>query len=141
MLGWIVLLIVLALFAYIRLAPSDPARWHRQASVPEVETRQMKGGYVWRKPVDGDGRKALSALDQTAMAADRRSRLAGSVEDGQITYVSRSKVVGFPDYTTATLIDTEGGKLLEVYGRLRFGRSDFGVNAKRVKGWVKAAQL
>lgn len=141
MLGWIVLLIVLALFAYIRLAPSDPARWHRQASVPGVETRQMKGGYVWRKPVDGDGRAALSALDQTAMAADRTSRLAGSVEDGQITYVSRSKVVGFPDYTTATLIDTEGGKLLEVYGRLRFGRSDFGVNAKRVKGWVKAAQL
>lgn len=141
MLGWIVLLIVLAFLAYVRLAPSDPVRWHRGAAVTGTETKQIKGGYIWRKVVDGDGTAELKALDQAAMASPSTQRLAGSVEEGQVTYVSRTKVLGFPDYTTAGIYEVEGKKVLEVYGRLRFGRSDLGVNAKRIKGWVRAAQL
>lgn len=141
MLGWIVLLIVLAFLAYVRLAPSDPVRWHRQAAITGTETKQLKGGYIWRKVVSGDGRAEMQALDQAIMASGGTHRLAGSVEEGQVTYLSRTRVIGFPDYTTIGVYDVEGQKVLEVYGRLRFGRSDLGVNANRIKGWLRAAQL
>ena len=62
--------------------------------------------------------------------------LAGSVEQGMITYVTRSIVVGFPDYTTVL----QNGDQLVIYARLRFGRSDFGVNHARIKRWIDALQ-
>lgn len=137
MLFWIVFALALAMFAYVRLAPSDPQRWHRQASVAGVETTKMKNGYLWRKVLEGDGADPLQALDQVALATPRTSHLAGSVEEGQITYVTRTAVVGFPDYTTIGIYQApDRQRFLEVYGRLRFGRSDLGVNAKRIKGWV-----
>ena len=139
---WFFILIVLGFAAYVRLAPSDPARWHRAAAIPGTESKQLKGGYIWRKAVAGDGRAELARLDAAASAAPRTSRLAGTVEEGQITYVTRSAAWGFPDYTTASLQQAEDGRTyLEIYGRLRFGRSDMGVNARRVKGWVADAQL
>ena len=141
MLGWIVLLIVLAALAYVRLAPSDPVRWHRQAAITGSETKKLKSGYIWRKVVSGDGSAEFKALDQVIRASAGTQRLAGSVEEGQVTYVSRTKVIGFPDYTTVGIYEVEGQKVLEAYGRLRFGRSDLGVNANRIKGWVRAAQL
>ena len=139
---WLIFLIIVAFAAYVRLAPSDPARWHRPAAIAGTESKQLKGGYIWRKVVDGDGKAALASLDAAATAAPRTMTLAGSVEDGQITYVTRTAAWGFPDYTTATLQTAEDGQTyLEVYGRLRFGRSDLGVNAKRIKGWVADAHL
>jgi len=42
--------------------------------------------------------------------------------------------MGFPDYTTITMADED----LLIYARLRFGRSDFGVNGARVDRWIKA---
>lgn len=142
MLGWIVILLIVALLVYIRLAPSDPVRWHRAAAISGTETKQMKGGYIWRKSVEGDGAAALQALDAVAMAAPRTQRLTGSVEARQITYVSRTALIGFPDYITATVTDAPGGgALIEVYGRLRFGRADLGVNARRIKEWVASAGL
>lgn len=139
---WFIVLIVLGFAAYVRLAPSDPARWHRPAAITGTETKALKGGYIWRSRVEGDGKAALAALDAVATSAPRTTTLSGSVEEGQITYISRTALWAFPDYTTATLMQTpEGQTLLEIYGRLRFGRSDLGVNAKRIKGWVADAHL
>ncbi|WP_367876432.1 DUF1499 domain-containing protein [Sulfitobacter sediminis] len=141
MLTWIVIGLFVLLLVYIRLAPSDPQRWHRQAAVKGVETRQLKGGYVWRKEIAGDGAGQMEAMEKVILATPRTQKLAGSIEEGQVTYVTRSLAFGFPDYTTVSVIDAGANKHLEVYGRLRFGRSDFGVNAKRIKGWIAAAQL
>ena len=81
------------------------------------------------------GPARLAQLDRIIRDTQGTQVLAGSVADGQVTYISRTRWIGFPDYTTVTLDDG----ILEVFGRLRFGRSDFGVNAKRIKGWL--AQL
>ena len=52
--------------------------------------------------------------------------------------------MGFPDYTTIGvydgLIEDADQRYLEINGRLRFGTLDFGVNAKRIKGWLRAVQ-
>ncbi|WP_370401626.1 DUF1499 domain-containing protein [Sulfitobacter sp. JB4-11] len=137
---WIVALVVLAGMAYVRLAPSDPDRWHRQASVTGMEPRRKQTGYVWRKEVQGDGMAELSALDRVIMNTPRTTRLTGSVAAGQVTYITRTKVMGFPDYTTIGVydgqIDGTADRYIEINARLRFGRSDLGVNANRVKGWL-----
>ncbi|MFK7837781.1 MAG: DUF1499 domain-containing protein [Sulfitobacter sp.] len=139
---WIILLLGVAAVAYVRLAPSDPVRWHARAKIEGTESKQLKNGYIWRKVVSGDGAAELAALDQAATAQGNTTRLAGSVAEGQTTYLSRTKVVGFPDYTTIGSYQMPDGQtVIEAYGRLRFGGSDIGVNAKRIKGWVAAAQL
>ncbi len=124
---WILAVIILGFAAYVRLAPSDVARWHvvREGA----ESRDFKGGAL---RVQAGG---LAQLDVVARAEPRTQVLAGSAGEGMITYVTRSKLWGFPDYTTAW----QEGSNLHVYGRLRFGQSDLGVNGKRLERWL--AQL
>ncbi len=73
----------------------------------------------------------LARLDAVALATPRTRRLAGSVEEGRITWETRSALWGFPDYTTAEV--REDGLYLQA--RLRFGREDMGVNAARLRDW------
>ncbi len=119
--------LVIALGAYIRLAPSDPADWH---VAPQAETNQDLQGGVLR--VVETGPEGLARLDAIARNAPRTTVLAGSVGEGRITYITRTKIIGFPDYTTAQ----QDGDVLRIHGRLRFGRKDFGVNKARVNGWL-----
>ena len=119
--------LVIALGAYIRLAPSDPADWH---TAPQAETNQDLQGGVLR--VVEIGPEGLAALDAIARNAPRTTVLAGSVGEGRITYITRTKIIGFPDYTTVQ----QDGDVLRIHGRLRFGRKDFGVNKARVDGWL-----
>ena len=46
---------------------------------------------------------ALAAIDAAARATPRTRVLAGSVEAGMITYVTRSRLWAFPDYTTVAV--------------------------------------
>ena len=78
----------------------------------------------------------MDALDAIIMATPRTRRLAGSVEDGQITYVTRSRILGMPDYTTIAARPAEGGASVAIYGRLRFGKADLGVNKARIDRWL-----
>ena len=114
---------------WIRLAPQDVARWH---AVPQdITPRDLTGGAV--RAVAGDA-ATFSRLDAVIRATPRTRVLAGSVAEGMVTYVTRSAVFGFPDYTTVRL---RGGQV-QLYGRSRFGVSDLGVNAARLDGWLRA---
>ncbi|MFU1476617.1 DUF1499 domain-containing protein [Roseovarius sp. C7] len=122
-------LIALALLAgagWVRGAPSDPVRWHRMPEpLPEAKG---PGHVVERLP----GRAAeMAELDRLIRDTPRTQVLAGSVAEGMVTYVTRSKWMGFPDYTTVA----RRGDDLVIFARLRFGKSDFGVNAARVGQW------
>jgi uncharacterized protein (DUF1499 family) len=80
--------------------------------------------------------EALSQLDAIAMATARTTRLSGSPDEGRITWITRSALWGFPDYTTAEAVPDATGSRLTVHARLRFGRSDLGVNAARLRDWL-----
>lgn len=137
---------LLGAMAYVRLAPSDPAKWHvdLEKDRPAVMSftlmppgtdmvRSLTGGaYADLFSTSETAIDLLKKLDAVASATPRTTRLAGSVEDGRITWITRSALWGFPDYTTAQV--TTGGMTL--YARLRFGREDFGVNAKRLSDWL-----
>lgn len=112
---------------YVRLAPSDPRVWH--AMPDEMEDVDMDGG---AKRVVTAGEGALERLHAIALDTPRTQVLAGSVEDGKITYITRSRVFGFPDYTT--VMQVEGA--IQIHARLRFGKFDMGVNAARVDAWI-----
>ncbi len=142
MTGWIIGLLVLALaggVAWIRLAPSDPARWHVDLAAPGFVAPGTAHVFCVRPdnrfgPIVGDPADLLSRLDAVALATPRTTRLAGSAAEGRITWVTRSAVMGFPDYTTAQVMAGPG---LCVMGRQRFGSEDMGVNAARIGGWMQ----
>ena len=124
---WVALAAVLAFGAYVRLAPSDPARWHVPPKFA-VDTDVEYGAA--RVIADAPGR--LARLDAIARDWPHTQVLAGSVGVGKITYITRTAFWGFPDYTTVKIID---GKIV-LWARLRFGRKDFGVNRERLGAWL-----
>jgi hypothetical protein len=134
----LIVIAVVALVAYIRLVPSDPARWHialhpRPADIatPSPQVVVLRGGaYIDFPNADG----LLARLNTIIMATPRTVLLAGSVGEGRMTWITRSALWGFPDYTTAEV----GPQGLTIYSRLRFGGGDMGVNGARLAGWVAA---
>ena len=114
-----------------RLAPSDPARWHVDPRV--AEDVDLKRGV---KRSIAAGPDTMSNLDQLILGEPRSQVLAGSVDQGMITYLLRTQVFGFPDYTTVQ----QAGDRVNIYSRSRFGRSDIGVNKARVTRWLDALQ-
>lgn len=133
---------VMALGLYVRLAPSDPARWHVDPTT--MKPPEHKGHILFRTGGASDAAPrfemtpaaALAAFDARARAAPRVTVLAGSVESGWITYVARSRIWGFPDYISVRALPDRDGSRLAIFSRQRFGRRDMGVNAARIRGWL-----
>lgn len=140
----IVLFLVIAGVGYVRLAPTNAAAWHIDPTDPGLRSGPGRvlvrdGGDIPSPTLAMSSEQALRQLVEIADATPRTQILAGSVEEGRVTFVTRSLLIGFPDYTTVTAIPDGDGAKLVIYGRLRFGSDDLGVNAKRVSGWL--AQL
>jgi len=133
-------LIAVGGLARIRLAPSDPARWHLRpegAPPPGAPLATFEGGAkaALRLP-DETPEQVLTRLDAIAQATPRTTTLAGSAREGMITWVTRSRLFGFPDYTTAAARSDGAATILTLHARLRFGRGDMGVNAARLRDWL-----
>ena len=124
-------IVILGLMAYVRLAPTDVARWHQIAAVASSGDVMAAGGFIAVRPITADAAQVLAALDAIARATPRTRVIAGSVAEGMITYQTRS-LWGFPDHTTVAM----QGDLLVIHARLTFGQSDMGVNRARVRDWL-----
>lgn len=138
------LIIILGLLAYVRFAPSDPAIWQVAVATTDPAT---PGPCVAKIALVAKGARAtcllagtpldtFAKLDATAMATPRTSRLAGLPTDARITWVSRSRLMGFPDYITAEVSQSPAGTRLDIFSRQRFGNGDGGVNAARLHDWL-----
>lgn len=125
---WVVLVVISLFAAYVRLAPSDPARWHVAVVGGDAATMGGIRRVLPGRAVD------LAALDAIIRATPRTTHLAGSLAERRITYITRSRLWWFPDYTT---IEARGDDLA-VWSRLRFGGNDLGVNAARLARWLAA---
>lgn len=124
---WVIIAVAIGGLAYIRLAPSDPSVWHTDPQV--LSDQDLRDGV--RRRFEGD-EAMMAQLERIILSTSRTEKLAGSVEEGRVTYITRSKWMGFPDYTTVQLVDGD----IELHARLRFGRSDLGVNKARVDAWL-----
>ncbi|MEM6760241.1 MAG: DUF1499 domain-containing protein [Pseudomonadota bacterium] len=127
----IVVVLAFGFALYVRIAPTDAARWHQP--IQAVSDADFAGGAV---RVRQAGSAALAQIDEAARALPRTRAIAGSVKAGRVTYMTRSALWGFPDFTTVEYADGT----LRAYARLRFGRSDLGVNARRLDALLRVLE-
>ena len=119
--------------------PSDPAVWHVDPAT--VTDRGAENSFLLAAGGDAGPLElalppdqASARLEAVALATPRTTRLAG--QGDFITYLTRSAVVGFPDYTSVRILPTATGSEVLIFARSRFGENDFGVNRARVEDWV-----
>ncbi|MGB0958766.1 MAG: DUF1499 domain-containing protein [Halocynthiibacter sp.] len=138
----LIILAVAGFALYVRFAPSDASRWHVDPF--DHPSGRDAGSYTHNQSENADlgfdlsDADLMARVDAVVMATPRTVRLAGSVEDGHVTYVTRSKLWGFPDYTSVAVRMVGDKAQLAIYGRLRFGKSDMGVNQARIQSWLLA---
>ena len=131
-LGACAVIVVLGLL-WIRFAPIYKDSWH--VTTRAERDKAFLGGVIRFLPAAG--KAELEQLVSVVEQAPRTKHIAGDVEEGMLTYVNRTKVFGFPDFTTLWLSDAG----LHIYARVRFGRVDFGVNKARIVDWLRKAGL
>ncbi|MEJ8560783.1 DUF1499 domain-containing protein [Yoonia sp. GPGPB17] len=125
--------LVAALMAYIRFAPTDTATWHQMPDTAAPGDTTEAGSFLAVRRITAPSDQVLAAAEQRALATPRTTLVAGNVQEGMITFQTRSLFWGFPDHTTVGVKDDH----LVIYGRLRFGRSDLGVNKARIESWLE----
>lgn len=135
----VILLLGLAALAvagslYVRLAPLPMAGpGDRAPRFPQFEGDPGGFGTTLRTE-DPD---AAARLDAVIRATPRTRLLEGSLAEGHLRYVTRSLIWGFPDITDVLLRPGE----IHIHGHLVYGRSDLGVNRRRIEGWLAAVGL
>ncbi|MBF9036158.1 DUF1499 domain-containing protein [Rhodobacterales bacterium HKCCE2091] len=139
---WILAVVVVAVVAVairVRTAPMDPARWHADPATAEPPATPnfalLRGSEA---PVIAADVPAVAARLDGIARTEGAERLAGNAADGLVTYVVRSRIMGYPDAVSVRLSPVDGGTRVELFSRSRFGRSDLGVNAARVQRWTDA---
>ncbi len=138
----VALLLPIAAAAWVRLTPNDAAIWH--VDPLEVTTRGARNSFLLAAGGDAPAQRlalapgaVVARLDAIALSTPRTQRLAG--QGGWVTYVTRSAVWGFPDFTSVRISPADNGSDISIFARSRFGESDVGVNRARVMAWL--AQL
>ena len=144
---WITGLLILGLLGgavvqgLVRFWPADFARAHRMPSGPETgdgywvrSTGVSLGLTVQETPA-----QVLERLDGVIRATPRTKVIAGSVDEGLVTYVTRTAFWGFPDVTTVGAEAGEGATELRLRANAWFAGYDWGVNLRRVQGWMGQA--
>jgi hypothetical protein len=131
-----------AVAVWVRVAPSDPTRWHVDPLT--VTARGARNSYLLRDEAGADGpalrvtlppAEVAARLDAMVTATPRTRVLAG--QGDFVTYVTRSALWGFPDYTSVRIMPDGTGSSVAVFARARFGDSDLGVNRARVEDWLR----
>lgn len=133
---YLILLLILAIQGYVRLAPVDADRWHVRPAPPDGNDDAQAGSFTAQRTFTDPPEAILTRLDAIALAGPRTQAIAGSAAEGMITYQTRSAFFGFPDYTTIFAQAEAGGSRVIIYSRLRFGSYDLGVNQARVQDWL-----
>ena len=126
--------------------PISPSAWHVDPSAAKRTGRPndylvAEGGDHPPLAVPEAPAEVMARIDAVAMAEPRTHRLAGSPEEGFVTYVQRSRLVGYPDVISLRVVPDGTGSRVTVYSRSRYGVSDMGVNRKRVVRWMAAADV
>ncbi|GAB5446564.1 DUF1499 domain-containing protein [Gymnodinialimonas sp.] len=134
-------LVTVATAVYVRLAPINAADWHvepeevRPPSSPNFLL--LAGPSAATVPAPA---LAVAGRLQAIAEAEGAQVVAGSLGEGFVTYVARSRLMGFPDFITIRLVPEEDTTRLHIFARSRFGQSDLGVNTARVQRWLTAAR-
>jgi uncharacterized protein (DUF1499 family) len=137
----VLVLAILGAALYFRMVPMPADTWHVDpASVtppasPNYELRVGDAAPVFDLTPDD-----LAARLDAAATAEGADPIGGSLAEGHVTYVARSRLMGYPDAISVRLTPLAQGTRMEIYSRARFGYSDMGVNAARVARWIQTVR-
>ncbi len=135
----VVALLLIGTLTYVRLSPNDAAAAH----VDPTTVANPATPNFWRLADGGSGPAVVvplapdvvaARLTAIATATPRTTLLAGA--DLHTTWVTRSALMGYPDFTTVLIAPAGTGSTVSIFARSRFGQSDMGVNRARVEDWV-----
>lgn len=127
---------------YARSVPMPAALWHvdpAEVTPPASPNFALRTGA--EAPVlDGTPREVAARINEVALA-EGATLIGGSVAEGHMTYVQRSRLMGYPDAISIRVhLEPDGVRSrVEVFSRARMGYGDMGVNAARVARWLAAA--
>lgn len=138
---WIILLFVVtvaALLTIFRFARHDAELVNTSRSAQDVGDVETGNSFHVIRQFTTSETEILKAVDLAILQSPRTTLLVRDMQEGVTTYVTRSLVFGFPDYTTVWIDTTADnvGPHLNIRGRARFGVSDLGVNKARIEGWL-----
>ncbi len=113
---------------WIRFSPNPPDKWHIDPSLEQIKTgRSYQKAFTNVFLEAGDVFSVVPALND-----EKAKMIAGSVQQGFVTFLVRTQGMGYPDFLSAKLEND----VLYVYSRSRFGNaSDWGRNKRRVVAW------
>ena len=131
----------------IRRLDHDAGVWHVDPlTAPTPSTPNSSRVVPAGSDVVADGAAPVfeTSTQDLAAAFDRVARESGSVdvvggspEGCFVTYVQPSSLFAFPDYISVKFIEIDADtSTLAVFSRSRLGKSDLGVNKKRVTAWL-----
>lgn len=83
--------------------------------------------------------RLATAVEAALTRAPRARLLRADRAIGQFVYEQRSRVFRFPDVVRIQLVPLDAGRsTLAIHSRSVYGRSDLGVNRRRVRRWLEA---
>jgi hypothetical protein len=143
LIGLVVLLVLAAIAAgiYFRTVSMPPETWHvdpAAATPPDSPNYELRAGD--RAPVFDVPADVMAARIDAIATSEGADLIGGSLGEGHMTYVARSRLMGYPDAISVRLTPVTQGTRVEIYSRSRFGYSDMGVNAARVARWIERAR-
>ena len=144
--------IALILLVALVVAVIGAAIWFRSVAMP-AETWHVAPAAVTppatpnyelrvgdRAPVFDVTPDVMAARLDAIATAEGAAMIGGSLAEGHMTYVARSRLMGYPDAISIRLVPVGQGTRVEIFSRSRFGYSDLGVNAARVERWISTAR-
>lgn len=134
-------LLTVAAAVYVRVAPIVAEDWHLD---PETVTPPTTPNFALLAGGEaisiGAPALAVASRLQEAADADGAQVIAGGLGEGFVTYVVRSRIMGYPDFVSLRLVPEGEATRLHIFSRSRYGQSDLGVNTARVQRWLTAAR-
>ena len=127
----------------VRMIPVSAASYHTASTPRDIGDYPATGRFTAVRGITAAPEDVLRAVAAVALQTPRTSMVAGSVEDGIMTFKTRSRLWGFPDFTTVSIIAAgtapsgNAEPLLMIEGRLHYGVDDLGVNKARVQDWLR----
>lgn len=88
---------------YVRFSPTRVHQWHKVPTFSGAGDYQSPGGFRAVRKLTAPTQDALRAAEQRALATPRTKLIAGSVDEGMLTFETRSLIMGFPDYQQSRL--------------------------------------
>lgn len=137
----VLILLVVVLYLCLRFWPEDKNRWHADpadTTDPRRSGVRLIGPDAPRFP--GDAATVLEAVVDIVQNTPRTRVIDGSLGEGMITFVVRSRILGYRDYVTFKAVTEGAVSKLSVYARPGMNVYDWGSNAALVDGWLSQAQ-